>query len=176
MLRRWRVVGRMSAASANGALGDCGITSAYGVAAGRLEAETRYGGIISPRVRVSFAMRFLRSSVGDGKTGVVGVAAGDAVGVGVPGVGVSIPLVVDSAGELGGRTTIGWGTAFSRRTSGRGSSFDPRPFVDDDTVDLNFMEAFFAKVFTFTPVPVSSFSGIVSDTTELAPSADVKTN
>lgn len=101
--------------------------------------------------------------------GVVGVSAGEVVGVGVAGVGVSDPLVEDSEGELGARTTIGCGTALRRRTSGRGSSLDPRPLPDDD---LNFRDAFFAKVLT----PVSSFSGIVNDNTELQPSADVKMN
>ena len=44
---------------------------------------TKCGGIISPSVRMSFAMRFLRSSTGDGNTGVDGVGINDElVGVG----------------------------------------------------------------------------------------------
>lgn len=41
--------------------------------------------MISPSVRVSFAMRFRRISAGEGKTGVVGVMTGVPVGVGVSG-------------------------------------------------------------------------------------------
>jgi hypothetical protein len=117
---------------------------------------------------VSLAIRFLRSSVGEGKTGVVGVIAGDAVGVGVLGMGVSIPLDISAAGELGVCTLMGCGIALRRRTSGRGSSLDPRPFV----VDLSFIDAFFTKVF----MPVSAWSDSPSDTTELAPSGEVYIN
>ena len=42
--------------------------------------------MISPSVRVSFAMRRRRVSAADGKTGEVGVSAGVPVGVGVPSV------------------------------------------------------------------------------------------
>ena len=77
--------------------------------------------MISPSVRVSFAIRLRRVSATDGNTGVVGVMAGVANGVGVPGVtGVNSPLLVDGAGDCGGARFSAFGTAATRRTSADG--------------------------------------------------------
>lgn len=83
--------------------------------------KTRCGGMISPSVRVSFAMRFRRVSAAVGKTGVVGVVLPNEEGVpGVPGVAGSVSR---APGDLGaGGPASARGAAASRRTSGRGAS------------------------------------------------------
>lgn len=99
--------------------------------------KTRCGGMISPSVRVSFAMRRRRVSVAEGNTGVVGVIAGVPVGVGEPGVtgvrgvrgvGGTRRRLPDRSGECAPATLIARGAGARCSTSGCGSSFVGRDF------------------------------------------------
>lgn len=79
--------------------------------------KTTSGGMFSPRVRVSFAMRLRRTSAAEG-------AAGRSEKVGDMGREVWM-------GESGTRVSVGaTGTALIRSMRGRGVSPDRRPFVD----------------------------------------------
>lgn len=137
MLRRCRVRGA-GASSTGFTSTSIGIAMTFSSGppdggAGFLAPKTRCGGMISPSVRVSFAMRRRRVSVADGKAGVVGVAVG--VGLpsvdGVPGVrgALSRLLPAEGDGDFGALGVLGVdgsvrarGAEVSRRTSGRGVS------------------------------------------------------
>jgi len=91
-----------------------------------LDAKTSSAGIFSPKVRVSFAIFFRRISASVRKTGVVGVGM------------FEIELrrkaealaVVGEVGTTRG-SVVGTTTGFKRRTRGRGTSAERRPFEKD---------------------------------------------
>lgn len=86
------------------------------------EGKTRSNGIFSPKVCLSFAILLRRVSVAGGGTGVVGVT------------GIDMPVAVDGVGGSARmrRSEGGMGTAFRRRTSGLGSSFERLGFAEYD--------------------------------------------
>lgn len=126
--------------------------------------------MISPNVRVSFAIRLRRISAGVGKLGVVGVSTGVPVGVGVP--GVSRPGVegvgvdgVDGVAEEGDCVSTVLGSGSRRSIRGRRFSIAER-----DLNDLNFIEHFFfSGGISALALPV----GKASEMTELVNESEV---
>lgn len=89
--------------------------------------KTYSGGTFSPKVRASFAMRFLRTSAAEGRRG-------KSAQVGVTGSCVE----ATTKGEVGMRLSSGsTGTVFTRRTSGRGASAARRGFDENDLASFD---------------------------------------
>lgn len=86
--------------------------------------------MFSPRVLVNFAIFFLRTSAGVGKTGVTGV--GKSLGVMGDKRTLCVEFVRDRV-DCGMRLSEGaTGTVFRRRTRGRGVSADRRGLLEND--------------------------------------------